>query len=149
MHYHLNVYFCEIDFIHFIVYIFSHFSQDYIDALKLLDSYYSTSDETDIPDKISDVLETFGLDYDCQGFQGVFDYALSAVRGTLAAVDSLINKECLVSCYSNKVPLICPVRFYSHYVTLNQNISFVANHHFVLIEFIDAVLDGGTQTFGN
>ncbi len=76
---------------------FTYFSQDYIKALQILDSYYSANEDPDIPDNICDALESFGLSYDCQGFPGVYDHAISAVRGTLAAVDCLIERQCKVS----------------------------------------------------
>ncbi|KAH9284286.1 Histone deacetylase 8 [Echinococcus granulosus] len=72
-------------------------SEDYIKALQLLDSFYTLDDEPNIPDDISEHLNGFGLSYDCNGFRGVYGYALSAVRGTLAAVDSLVDSQCKIA----------------------------------------------------
>lgn len=76
--------------------MFRESSEDYVRALRLLDNFYTLDDEPNIPDGISDHLDGFGLSYDCNGFRGVYGYALSAVRGTLAAVDCLVNSQCKV-----------------------------------------------------
>ncbi|VDD81736.1 unnamed protein product [Mesocestoides corti] len=71
--------------------------KDYIEALQFLDDLHSENEEPDVTDDVSEFLDNFGLSYDCQGFPGVYEYALSAVRGTLAAVDCLINSQCRVA----------------------------------------------------
>lgn len=76
--------------------MFLYASEDFVRALQLLDKYYALDDEPAIADDESELLDTFGLSYDCHGFKGVYSYALSAVRGTLAAVDSLIDSQCKV-----------------------------------------------------
>lgn len=63
-----------------------------------MDEYYESDDEPKIPDDVSEVLDEYGLSYDCHGFKGVYGFALAAVRGTLAAVDCLINSRCQVNC---------------------------------------------------
>ncbi|VDN09010.1 unnamed protein product, partial [Dibothriocephalus latus] len=65
-----------------------------MESLRLLDGYYADDTDPDIPDDVMDSLEEYGLAYDCQGFPGVYDYALSAVRATLAAVDALLHHKC-------------------------------------------------------
>ncbi|VUZ50084.1 unnamed protein product [Hymenolepis diminuta] len=72
-------------------------SKDYVTTLQLLDEYYESDDEPKIPDDVSEVLDEFGLSYDCHGFRGVYSFALAAVRGTLAAADYLINSRCQIA----------------------------------------------------
>ncbi|KAM3176735.1 hypothetical protein ACTXT7_005934 [Hymenolepis weldensis] len=71
--------------------------EDYVTTLQLLDEYYESDDEPKIPDDVSEVLDEYGLSYDCHGFKGVYGFALAAVRGTLAAVDCLINSQCQIA----------------------------------------------------
>ncbi|VDL98977.1 unnamed protein product [Schistocephalus solidus] len=78
-------------------YLSSFHSHDFLESLRLLDGYYADDADPDIPDDVMDSLEEYGLAYDCQGFPGVYDYALSAVRATLAAVDALLNRKCQVA----------------------------------------------------
>lgn len=78
-------------------------SEDYIKALQLLDEYYASDDEPKIPNDVSEIFDDYGLTYDCHGFRGVYSYALSAVRGTMAAVDCLIKSQCQVIFLSRSV----------------------------------------------
>uniref|UniRef100_A0A0X3P5Q6 histone deacetylase n=2 Tax=Schistocephalus solidus TaxID=70667 RepID=A0A0X3P5Q6_SCHSO len=78
-------------------YLSSFHSHDFLESLRLLDGYYADDADPDIPDDVMDSLEEYGLAYDCQGFPGVYDYALSAVRATLAAVDALLKRKCQVA----------------------------------------------------
>lgn len=83
------------------MYLFIHSdSLNYVEALRILDKYYENNDDPNIPDDVMSSLEDYGLAYDCQGFPGVFDYAMAAVRGTMAAVDCLVNRQCQVKLIS-------------------------------------------------
>lgn len=64
--------------------------------MRQLDEYFEFDDDPKFPDEFSEALDDYGLSYDCYGFRGVYKYALSAVQGTLGAVDCLINSQCQV-----------------------------------------------------
>lgn len=53
-------------------------------------------EDTNIDFENEEMFETFGLNYDCSGFPGVFDYAVTVVKGSLAAANALTNRQCQV-----------------------------------------------------
>lgn len=72
-------------------------SMEYVDALRKLQSIYLKNRENDLTSEEEAYFDSFQLVYDCPGFVGVLDYALSAVQGSLAAVDALIHHHCRVA----------------------------------------------------
>ena len=57
---------------------------------------YEIEEDPIISDRVSATLDEYGLSYDCHGFRGVYNYAISAVGATLAAVDALVESRCKV-----------------------------------------------------
>ncbi|KAL3317876.1 Histone deacetylase 8 [Cichlidogyrus casuarinus] len=72
--------------------ILGFFSEEYI--RRFLDFARSYEEALDSSVLLNDSLEEFGLSYDCSGFEGVYSYAMSSVRGTIAAVDALLKNQC-------------------------------------------------------
>lgn len=77
--------------------LFSRSSIDYIDALYQLQEWYANDPDPRLSADEEDFLDTYGLSYDCPGFRCVLDYALAAVRGSLAAAMALTRGDCRVS----------------------------------------------------
>lgn len=71
-------------------------STDYIDALYQLQEWYANDPDPRLSADEEDFLDTYGLSYDCPGFRCVLDYALAAVRGSLAAAMALTRGDCRV-----------------------------------------------------
>ncbi|TPP58094.1 Histone deacetylase 8, partial [Fasciola gigantica] len=73
-----------------------HSSTDYVDALYQLQEWYANDPDPHLSADEEDLLDTYGLSYDCPGFRHVLDYALAAVRGSLAAAMALTRGDCRV-----------------------------------------------------
>ncbi|CAH8450008.1 unnamed protein product [Heterobilharzia americana] len=69
-------------------------SSEYVDALKRLQMLHIEGKELNHDDEL--LIDSFGLNYDCSGFHSVFDYAVAAVSGSLAAADTLVSRHCQV-----------------------------------------------------
>ncbi|VDQ06772.1 unnamed protein product [Trichobilharzia regenti] len=70
------------------------FSAEYVDALRRLQTLHTEERELSPDDEL--LMDSFGLNYDCPGFNSVFDYAVAAVSGSLAAADALFHRCCQV-----------------------------------------------------
>ncbi|CAH8833313.1 unnamed protein product [Trichobilharzia szidati] len=69
-------------------------SAEYVDALRRLQTLHAEERELSPDDEL--LMDSFGLNYDCPGFNSVFDYAVAAVSGSLAAADALFHRCCQV-----------------------------------------------------
>ncbi|CAL8079203.1 unnamed protein product [Calicophoron daubneyi] len=72
-------------------------SADYLDSLYKLQEIYQARSEPEISQSDEELFDSYGLSYDCPGFATVFDYAVSTVRGSLAAADALIKGYCSIA----------------------------------------------------